>query len=45
VKWIPLNQDKENGPCECGYEPSGSIKGRELTDNSATVSFSRKSPA
>jgi hypothetical protein len=33
------------GPCECGYEPSGSIKGREFTDNSTTVSFSRKSPA
>jgi hypothetical protein len=30
------------GSCECGNEPSGSIKGREFFDYLMTIRFSRK---
>jgi hypothetical protein len=30
------------GACECGEEPSGSIKGGEFLDQLQTVSFSRR---
>jgi hypothetical protein len=32
------------GTTEHGNEPSGSIKGRELSTSSVTISFSRRTP-
>jgi len=32
VDWIKLAQDKKSGTCECGNEPSGSMKCGEFLD-------------
>ena len=44
MDWIELARDRDEGvgTCECGNEPSGSIKFAEYLDHSELVSFTRR---